>query len=82
MRVTAAPPETLKDSGRVTSDLCPASPKIPEPDVDAEVWRAAVRRQQPAHVVPHLGCVEPGGLGRGPARWKSSCYLWTVRRHT
>lgn len=63
-----------------TSDCSAAHPKIREPHVDAEVRGAAVWLQQPAHLVLHLGCVEPGGLARGHSWRQTSCRLWAVRQ--
>lgn len=57
-----------------------AHSKICEPHVDAEVRGAAVWFQQPAHLVLHLGCVEPGGLAGGHSWWQTSCRLWAVRQ--
>lgn len=57
-----------------------AHSKICEPHVDAEVRGAAVWFQQPAHLVLHLGCVEPGGLAGGHSWWQTSCCLWAVRQ--
>ena len=68
--------------GHVTSDLSAAHSKICEPHVDAEVRSGAVWFQQPAHLVLHPGCVEPGRLGRHHSRRQTSCCLWTVRQHT
>lgn len=69
-----------KDMNHSTSDRSAAHSEICEPHVDAEIRGAAVWFQHPAHLVLHLGCVEPGRLGRDHSWWQTSCRLWAVRQ--